>query len=235
MVKEIKLSEFLVNNKIITKSELERALDYQKEHGGKLNEILVDSKIISEDKLLAALRYHLGIPVIDMERITVHEDIIGLITKELAKKHKAIPIKMQEVDKKKNLFVAMSDPLDLNAIADIEFKTGLKIQPVLCAEGDILMSLKHYYGVDQSDVTIEDRNEGIDETIRKSPTEETKDEFRLIKEASKFLQKKAGQEVDIDSYYSTLSKERDLIRAMIKILIRKGIITPDDLKEELVD
>ncbi len=229
MVREIKLGEFLVNNKIITKSELERALDYQKEHGGKLNEILVNIKTISEDRLLAALRYHLGIPVIDMDKITVNEDIIRLMTKELAKKHKAIPIKIQEVDKKKSLFVAMSDPLDLNAIADIEFKTGLKIQTVLCSEGDILMSLERYYGVDQSDVAVEDS----DEIVRKTPTEETKEEFRLIKEASKFLQKKVGQELDIDSYYSTLSKERELIRAMIKILIKKGIITPDDLKGEL--
>ena len=230
-IKEVKLSEFLVNNSIITQDQLNQALDYQTQHGGKISEILIITGIISEDKFLASLRYHLGVPVIDLEKIRIPEAIVKLIPKKVVEKYKVIPVKIHKADKKTTLYLAMADPLDLHAISEVEFITGLKVEPVLCTEKDMHNALGLYYDVDV--FTTPTEGEDIASETEIKPDTTINKRIKIISGAVQNENVKKDKSVELQSYFTSLSKERTLIQAMIKILVRKGLVTSNEIEDEL--
>lgn len=141
----LRLGDFLVSRKIITEKQLNMALEHQKRWGGRLGEALIFLRIISEDKLLAALKYHLEIPIIDLDETEITQQVIKLVPKAMAEKYKAVPVRVTVSFGKKILLIAMSDPLDIKAIEELQFVTGYKVQPVLSKEHSLLGALKSYY------------------------------------------------------------------------------------------
>ncbi|MBN1881259.1 MAG: hypothetical protein JW885_03715 [Deltaproteobacteria bacterium] len=139
--KKKRFGELLVEKKVITEDDLSQALSYITKNGGRVGDALVALDIISEDQLMGALRYHFGIPVVDLKRIRIRQDIINLVPKETALKHRVVPFRIKE----KTLFVVMSNPMDLNAVEDIEFASGYRIQPILSKESEIANALSTYY------------------------------------------------------------------------------------------
>ena len=121
---KIRLGEFLIKNNIITQDELTQALNHQETRGGRLGDALVYLNIISEDKLLAALRYHLRVPAMELENRDIPEDVITTIPPSLARKYHAVPVQIKnDPSGKQNVLIAMSNPLDMNAIEELEFAT----------------------------------------------------------------------------------------------------------------
>jgi hypothetical protein len=139
--KKKRFGELLVEKKVITEDDLNRALSYISKNGGRVGDALVALEIISESQLLSALRYHFGIPAVELRRIRIRKDIIGLLPKDTALKHRAVPFKIKD----KTLLVVMSNPMDINAIEDIEFASGYRIQPILSKESEIAKALDAYY------------------------------------------------------------------------------------------
>jgi type IV pilus assembly protein PilB len=234
MQTKMRLGEFLVTKGIITRDNLSRALKYQENWGGKLGEALINLKIISEDKLLAALKYHLNLPVINLESISVPPEVLRLVPKETAKKFKAVPVKVGEVAGKKTLFVAMANPLDLTAIEEIQFASGHRVQPVLSREKGLLFALRQLYGIDV---------EYFEPKEAQPVPKGAEDGMTIIR---------AGEEVKItdaparrpapdtpptpvlsEQAADVGTMERKILQALIKLLIEKGIITLEELKEKM--
>ncbi len=86
--------------------------------------------------------------MINLESISVPPEVLRLVPKETAKKFKAVPVKVGEVGGKKTLFVAMANPLDLTAIEEIQFASGLRVQPVLSREKGLIFALRQLYEID---------------------------------------------------------------------------------------
>ena len=260
ILKKIRLGDLLVKNKIITKEQLEKALRYQQKHTVRLGEALVSLKVISEDKLLSVLRYHLKMPVVDLRKFQIPKKIINLVPIEIAKRCRAVPVKTDESSGKKILFIAMSNPLDLDAIKDIEFASGFRVQPLLTKETDILAALSHYHNIDfeseypgiadlevdklLDDMAISLENDKLeiggstDQSSRKSPDnlEKKKKEYiRRTQEAALDMKKKSKKDLE-ESHYSTIKRERIIIRTILNLMLKKNIISKkemDDVIEEI--
>ncbi|MBN1572728.1 MAG: hypothetical protein JW984_05960 [Deltaproteobacteria bacterium] len=251
---KMRLGDFLVSRKIITESQLSRALQHQKQWGGRLGEALTYLRIVSEDKLLAALKYHLEIPIMDLQEINIPSDVIKLIPKEMAGKFKAVPVRIAVSFGKKTLLVAMSDPLDIKAIEEIQFASGYRIQPVLSKEHSIMNALSHYYNFDTGYIDPRDSRRlssgdgkdenysddvmtiirGGDELKITSTGEVIYDDGEEIKPAKVGGDGKDEPPNDTSPKEAKRSKgDNKLLRALIKILIEKEYITIDDLREKL--
>ncbi len=234
MQSKMRLGEFLVTKNIITRDELSRALRYQENWGGKLGEALINLKVISEDKLLAALKYHLELPVINLESVSVPPEVVRLVPKETAKKFKAVPVKVGEIGGKKSLFVAMANPLDLTAIEEIQFASGLRVQPVLAREKGLIYAMRQLYEIDieyfphkQTQPGPKDEDEGM--TIIRAGEEIT------IKEAPR-PRPSPGEPVAPSAPGeppNTATTERKILQTLIKLLIEKGHITLEELQEKM--
>jgi hypothetical protein len=75
----------LVNNKLITQDQLDEALLAQKEKGGKLSEIVVKLGFIKENELASLLSEGLGLPLIDLKRFKIDNEIVKIIPMDVAR------------------------------------------------------------------------------------------------------------------------------------------------------
>jgi len=234
MQTKMRLGEFLVTKNIITRDDLSRALRYQENWGGKLGEALISLKIISEDKLLAALKYHLELPVINLEKVSVPPEVVRLVPKETAKKFKAVPVKVGDVGGKKSLFVAMANPLDLTAIEEIQFASGLRVQPVLAREKGIIYAMRQLYEIDIEYFPREEtgpatRDDGNGMTIIRAGEEIKIEEMSQARPGAYEPPEPPSPVLPTD----TVATDRKILQAFIKLMIEKGYITLAELQEKM--
>jgi len=251
---KMRLGDFLVHREIITTDQLNRALLHQQQWGGRLGEALIFLRVITEDKLLAVLKYHLEIPIIDLEELDISPQIIKLIPKKMAEKFKAVPIRIALSFGKKTLLTAMSDPMDISAIEELQFAAGYKIQPVLAKERSIKSALGQYYNVEVGYVNAKTEKTEI---VSKKDNDDEADVMTIIRGGDELKISSSGEvlydngetvmpdnisdDSDIptrdmtpeDENIREIKKENKLLRALVKILIEKEYITIEDIKEKL--
>ncbi len=173
-----RLGDLLLESGLVTVEQLENAVAEQKKSGLHLGATLVQSGVIGERELVELLQRQLGLPLVDLEQTAVDEGALGKIKEEQAKKYMALPI---EIEGRKTLVVAMADPLNVNAIEDLRFHSGLFIKPVLATPTQLQEAIERYYHLDTSvNEVIQSIIENEDEVVV-SAVEET-DERQAIDE-----------------------------------------------------
>ena len=136
-----RLTEILINNKLITQEQLTVALEAQKQKGGRLSDILVELNFIKEEQLISALSEGLGFPPMDLKRFKIDTEFIKIIPLDIALHYQIIPIsKMGDT-----ITLAMADPLNIFAIDHVEALTGYKINPIISSSQDILQTIEQSY------------------------------------------------------------------------------------------
>lgn len=139
-----RLGELLIKNNLLTKAQLEEALQAQVIFGGTLGTILIEMGAINENTLAGVLANQLNIPCVKPGQLeNIPEDVINIISPELAEKHKVVPVAVNG----KKLTLAMESPHDLKSIDEISFRTGYIIQPVLALEVRLIFALEKFYDV----------------------------------------------------------------------------------------
>jgi len=139
-----RLGELLVRNKLISESQLAKALEDQKSSGGRLGASLIKLGYIKEDELAAFLSRQYGVPSINLAEFEIDPAVIKLVPAEVASKYQVVPINRAG----STLIVAMSDPSNIFAIDDIKFMTGYNVEVVVAPEASIKQAIDKYY--DQS-------------------------------------------------------------------------------------
>ena len=136
------LGELLMEQGVITRKQLEHALKVQKEKsGGLIGQILVELGYASEEAIAQALTAQYGFPYLPLGNYDIDPEIVKVIPKNVASQFCLIP-----VDKiGNNLTIAMSNPLNVLAIEDIELVSGLYIQIFVSTGSDIRKAIEKYY------------------------------------------------------------------------------------------
>lgn len=137
------LGELLIEIGIINQQQLEKALEYQKERGGLIGEILVEMGFAKEEDIAQALTVQYGFPYLPLGNYEISPEIISLVPSRVARQYHIVPI-----DKiGNNLTVAMSNPLNVQAIEDVELLTGCNVQLFVATSSDVTKTIeKHYKG-----------------------------------------------------------------------------------------
>ncbi|HKL25945.1 MAG TPA: hypothetical protein VJ910_06935, partial [Desulfuromonadales bacterium] len=140
----VRLGELLIHNKLLSKEQLEEALQAQVIFGGKLGTILIEMGLISETILAQALSKLLKIPCAKPGELqNIPDNVIRILSPELAEKYQAVPMTL----KGRNLTLVMANPHDLQAVDDIAFRTGYIVRPVLGLEVRLVLALEKYYNI----------------------------------------------------------------------------------------
>ena len=137
----VRLGDMLVKAALITREQLNQALQQQQTAGGRIGSNLVKLGFISEDDITSFLSRQYGVPSINLSHFEIDAIVIKLIPSEIAQKHQVIPINRTG----NVLTVAMADPSNIFAIDDIKFMTGFKVEPVVAAETSIKNAINKYY------------------------------------------------------------------------------------------
>ena len=135
------LGELLIEKKIINKAQLTKALEIQKDRGGLIGQILVSLGYAKEEDIAQVLTVQYGFPYLPLGNYDIDEDVIKTIPEQVARQYYVIPI-----DKIGNtLTIAMADPLNEQAIDDVELLSNCTIQLFVSTATDIREAIDRYY------------------------------------------------------------------------------------------
>ena len=146
-----RIGDLLIREGLITKEQLEKALQEQKQNGTRVGYNLVKMGFIKETELTKALARQYKMPAVDLAKFEVDPKIAKLIPSDLAIKHFVLPLKRDG----RTLTVAMADPTNLGVIEDLKFITRYDIFPVIAGEFTLRAAIeKHYESTDLQMQTI---------------------------------------------------------------------------------
>lgn len=138
---ERRLGEMLVKDSIITREDLEAAMNRQEEENASLGRVIVELGLASEWEMAATIGKQLNVPFITLSHYEIDRQVIESIPEDIVRKYKIVP-----VDKTGDtLTVALSDPSNIYLQDELRILTGSKIIPVISFESDIIEALNHYY------------------------------------------------------------------------------------------
>ena len=139
---EPRTAEILVRGGIITREQLNEALDSFKQNGSSLVHELVRLGHTSEDQVTDFLADQFGIEKVEIEGTNIPDSIFNLIPVQFVQKYQIIPLKLMT----STLTIAMSDPTNLAAINEIKFVTGYGVRVVLARASEIKKILDGRFG-----------------------------------------------------------------------------------------
>jgi type IV pilus assembly protein PilB len=136
-----RLLELLVKENLLSSDQASKAAAEQRRSNERLGTVLKRLGYLTDDDLLDFLSRKYGIPVINLQRVEVTEEIVRLVKKEIVSKYQVFPVRKVG----NTLTLALSDPTVVLAIDDVQFATGLHVIPVLASESMIKEAIdKHY-------------------------------------------------------------------------------------------
>ncbi len=135
------LGELLIDCRLITREQLEESLAVQKEKGGLLGQILVTRGYVTEEAIAQALTAQYGFPYLPLDGYEVDSEVAKIIPEYVAKQYGLIA-----VDRVGSILtVAMSNPLNTQAIEDVEMLTHYKVQVFVTTATDVSNTIKNTY------------------------------------------------------------------------------------------
>ena len=222
-----KIGELLKEAGYIDDFQLETALSHQRNWGGKLGSVLIELEFITEETVARVIAEKLHTPYFSLFEPGIPEAVIKLIKPDIAKKYQVVPVKKEKGD----LILAMSDPLDIEALDAIRFITGLKIRPSLALESEIRDALKKYYEGEE----VVRKQFSTPFHKRKSPGEK----MEIIRGSDLKMAPHAGSEsgpANLPGEDGAQQSQADMklkLDALISLLIEEGLITREKLANML--
>ena len=140
----MRLGECLIEAGAITEAQLGVALREQARAGGRLGVNLVELGFLTEAMLTKVLAAQLHLPRLGESGLDrVPRSVLDLLGIDIVSRFSVCPVKLDG----KRLHLAMSDPLDKNAIAAVAEHTSLEIRPMIAPDGVVRHALQKHYGV----------------------------------------------------------------------------------------
>lgn len=141
--------------------------------------IITSANYINEAQLAEAKAKLLSIPFISLETTSFSPQALEYISRAVAERFSVIPFMYD--DKTKTLSVAMSNPVDLDAISFLRQKTGLNIKSFAAVPSEVVNEINQQYRQE----IVGEVGQAVKETeeFTKTKTVDSKDIAQIIKEA----------------------------------------------------
>ncbi|VAX35338.1 Type IV fimbrial assembly, ATPase PilB, partial [hydrothermal vent metagenome] len=136
----LKIGEILCDNGLLSASLLQSVLEEQKSDSRKLGELLIEKGIVVESQVLTILSAMHNLPYISLENIHFDDQVFGLVSVALLRKHKIVPLGIEEGCLK----VAINNCLDVLALQEIQDISGYPLKVSLASLLDIEKCLDKY-------------------------------------------------------------------------------------------
>ena len=91
---------------------------------------LVENKLADAKKIAHSASEEFGVPLVDIDVVEIEPDVVKLVKEKLIRQHHTIPL----YKRGNRLFVAVSDPTNLQALDEIKFHVGMTTEAVLACD-----------------------------------------------------------------------------------------------------
>src|SRR5438094_5584789 len=191
-----RIADVLIEDGLLLPNQLEEAVAIQKSEGGRLLKILTDKHFVTEQDMAFSMGRCLNTPPINLAKLTIPEEIMTLVPREMAKANKLVPIARLNG----KLFVAMADPTNVLAVDDLKRRVQLDIVPMIATERSVADALAGVHGGANMSQVLRQVSEEAAQTAESIEVEKTK-----------------GEEIDLDRLASD-SEDAPVIKIVNLIL-----------------
>jgi hypothetical protein len=144
------LGDLLLEERIITEGVLRAARRLAKRERLPMVVVLLEEEHLSEQQLVDLLMRRLKLPVIDLghgDRLEIDEDVLREVPYDLAEKHRVLPLSLVSDPRggPSRLRLAMADPMDREALDELEALVGKPLDPVIAPAMALAAAIRFRY------------------------------------------------------------------------------------------
>jgi type IV pilus assembly protein PilB len=144
------LARRLVQDELLTEADAERALTEARKKKIPFVPFLVENKVVGSREIAWAAAQEFGVPMMDLNAMDLEMAPIRLVDEKLVRQHRALPL----FRRGNRLYVAVSDPTNLQALDEIKFHTGINTDAVLVEEDKLSRTIER--ALEANDTSMSD-------------------------------------------------------------------------------
>lgn len=137
------LGRILIKMGRITRTQVQEALEVQKQKHGPIGQILVEMGYVTEAEVQLALAAQVGMEPVNLSKMDIPAEIIALVPAQVAQTYKIIPTNFDPASKL--LTIALDNPANFQATDDLKTLMGLSIRACISTPEDVSNALGRYY------------------------------------------------------------------------------------------
>ncbi|SEA51261.1 type IV-A pilus assembly ATPase PilB [Marinobacterium iners] len=134
------LAKRLVNDGVFSAEVAQDAVAEAREANTAFITHIIKHRLISANRAAVAASEEFGLPLLDLDALPDNFFEHELISDDLVSKHRALPL----LKRNGRLFVAMSDPTNIQALDEIKFHIGSPTEAVIVEDDKLTRRLEHY-------------------------------------------------------------------------------------------
>jgi len=208
------LAEIVLEEGLATAAALERAALAADRSGSPLVCALVRECGIDEVAVVAALRRHVRVATGDPATVAPEPDAVRELQRDVCRRQRVAPLALSSYGGSgRVLRLAMADPTDAVAIAEVEHVTGCRVEPVLMTVSAVEELVEKTYRALVTEVMKRVGQPG-DESAAAVPSPP-------VEPAARAETGGKGKDVDVEA----------LLTGLIRLLLAKGVIGEEELDE----
>jgi len=192
----VRIGELLLKEKRISPEQLQEALNYQRQNGGKLGFNLIKLGLVKDEEITSLLSKQYGVPSISLQKFEIDPAVIKLVPAETAQRYQILPLSRSGA----TLTIAMTDPTNVFAMDDIKFMTGYNVEPVVASETAVAEGIQKYYSQALASSQPASALEVATRALEEMPTLAASDDVEVISELEEIsveMLAKQGEEAPV--------------------------------------
>ncbi|MHC4663007.1 MAG: GspE/PulE family protein [Planctomycetota bacterium] len=132
-----KIGQYLIKMKVLNADQLREALRFQQSEKCRLGDALVKLGYADEKVIQQALAHQYKLKFVDLEAISIPDEVIASVPRETLLEHTIVPVKRTPG----YIIIAMCDPLDYFVLDNLRFVLNTDVKTVLSTRSSILAAL----------------------------------------------------------------------------------------------
>ena len=203
------LARKLILDNILDEEKAQEAHEKALAEGMPFVAYLVANNIANDQDIAKAASEEFGVPLLDLAALELDEDVISLVANDLIEKHRVLPI----FKRGNRVFVAGSDPTNIQALDEIKFHVGANTEMVVVEESKLAKKLEEvlddsgsvFGDMDDDDLSDLDNLEVADESNNNDGDSEI-DDAPVVRFVNKMLMdaiKKGASDLHFEPYEKT--------------------------------
>lgn len=160
----LRIGELLVAEGHLTRTQLEEALQWRTRTKARFGEVLTELGFVREDQVISALAKQFDHPYVELDGFVPEPEALRVVDSTFAAKAPCLPMKFEYG----SLWVAISDPLDIETIDALAAMARTKIEIHLATPSSIKRAVNRAYAFKKV------------RTAKRRPTKRQKDRDELL-------------------------------------------------------
>ncbi|MGB6976327.1 MAG: type IV-A pilus assembly ATPase PilB [Gammaproteobacteria bacterium] len=136
------LLQYFITTGILDAETAQQAYNAARHHNLALGRYLAQQQLVPPKQIATLIAQHFQLPFLDLNHHTPTSNAISLLDEKFIRKHHVLPLNKTQ----QQLQIATTDPISHELLNEIQFHTGLTVQPIIVEYDKLNRAIETYLG-----------------------------------------------------------------------------------------